>query len=1083
MNVHNRRVERKNSEGKSGNSHDHFILPTTSSCSRERNSITHNTNEGKSTDGNNMELSQINESSKQKLDEEEEGVSGVTKNCNPISTLNIMGQKELKTSNGDGLELDTGRNLECSLNKSIKAQADVENTILSKSWKRCTREETHSKSTSGTRSISIVGKRSFEELDNGDQMDVDIGLGNPWTSQHMCSLVNDHNPTIMFLMETRLHGSEGKEAAIAQGCWLFVRLVASMSASGVKFTWSNCRRGNANGKKRLDKFLTNSHWFDMHQNALFENLARIASDHSPIICRISPMGGIMDGEGMAVGGGGGWELLGDDGELIWGVGGVWEWGVGEGGWWEGAGICRMGRRGVEGWWGVRGGRGEGKWNGGVWRGGRVGREVIWRRDVVEGCGEVGGRGGRGDLVMGCKDCLGVGDRRCGGVGGVNGWGRGGELGGGGVGVMGLNWEGGGVGNGWGRGGMRGGVGEGWLLGLEWVWGGIGGDGERGLEEGWGEGGWGGGRSGWEGWAVWEWGLGGWMLGGMVEAGVEEGVGGVVFGEGVDGVGGVRGGGGLFDGEGWWRGWGMVDGGEWRKFGWVAVEGKEAAIAQGCWLFVRLVASMSASGVKFTWSNCRRGVLPRNNNKTLVTLIPKFSKPESLKDLHPISLCNVLYKIILKVLVSRIKPILPNIIQENQSAFVSDRVITDNAIIAFEVFHWLKKKKDGRKGALALKIDMSKAYDRVEWPFIQVVISKFGFPSHFSNLIVACDSLVSLSFNINGQVSGHVTPTRGLRQGDSISPYIFVMCTEVLSFMIRKSVMESHIHGVKDCRGAPEISHLFLADDNIFFTRSSVEERMPFVIGRSKKVGFQDILDKIKKKLGGWKEKTVSIAGKEVLIKSVAQTMPMYIMNIFLLPGNLIDDIHKSLNVYWWGDGVKENPIRWCKWERMCVSKFRGGLGFRHLGLFNRALLAKQIGYRPSYIWRSFLSVKDIVHKGCKWNIGNSRSVNIWNDFWVDEHRSLGPKPNNCDVDQVRDLLNIEGDGWSHELLSSLFPHDIATKIASFFVSKSRNDVLYWHNNLGGRFSCKSAYLLALEADEDMDRITISNDLIEFWRVV
>ncbi|GKA20650.1 reverse transcriptase [Tanacetum coccineum] len=173
MIIHNGHMERKNSEGKSGNSHDHFILPITGSCSPERNPITHNTDEGKSTDGNNIELSQINESSKKKLNEEE-GVSGVATNSNLTSTLNIMGQKDLKTSNWVGLELDIGRNLECSLNKSIKAQADVENTILSKSWKRRTREETHTKSTSGTRSISIVGKRSLEELDNGDQMDVDI---------------------------------------------------------------------------------------------------------------------------------------------------------------------------------------------------------------------------------------------------------------------------------------------------------------------------------------------------------------------------------------------------------------------------------------------------------------------------------------------------------------------------------------------------------------------------------------------------------------------------------------------------------------------------------------------------------------------------------------------------------------------------------------------------------------------------------------------------------------------------------------------------------------------------------------------
>ncbi|GJT41078.1 reverse transcriptase [Tanacetum coccineum] len=570
-------------------------------------------------------------------------------------------------------------------------------------------------------------------------------------------------------------------------------------------------------------------------------------------------------------------------------------------------------------------------------------------------------------------------------------------------------------------------------------------------------------------------------------------------------------------------------------------------------FQKFWVSVGPTIVNMVSSFFESGVLPPNINKTLITLIPKVSKPESLKDLRPISLCNVLYKIISKVLVNRIKPILPRIIQENQSAFVSDRVITDNAIVAFEVLHWLKNKKNGKKGSLALKVDMSKAYDRVEWPFIHSVLKKFGFPTHFTKLIMTCVSSVTFSFNINGQVSGHVAPTRGLRQGDPISPYLFIMCAEVLSSMIRKSVTQGYIHGVKVCRGAPTISHLFFADDSIFFSRATEEEScrlksildqycrasgqvinyekseisfsanveqhvrsrileslsvrevayqtkylgLPSIIGRSKKVVFQSILDRIKRKLGGWKEKTLSIAGKEVLIKSVAQAMPMYVMNIFLLPDTLIDEIHRALNLFWWGDGVKQNPIRWCSWERMCVSKFRGGMGFRHLGLFNRSLLAKQVwrlitspntlagkvlkaryfprssfldakaGYRPSYFWRSFIAVKELVRKGCKWNIGHGCSVNVWEDFWLADHRRLGPKPYNSEVIYVRDLLNNEGNDWNYEQLASLFPSNIANNIVCSFACQSRPDSLYWYNSPRGEFSCKSAYLLALETSQEL----------------
>ncbi|GJY97600.1 hypothetical protein Tco_0514510 [Tanacetum coccineum] len=167
---------------------------------------------------------------------------------------------------------------------------------------------------------------------------------------------------------------------------------------------------------------------------------------------------------------------------------------------------------------------------------------------------------------------------------------------------------------------------------------------------------------------------------------------------------------------------------------------------------------------------------------------------------------------------------------------------------------------------------------------------------------------------------------------------------------------------------------------------------------------------------------------------------------------------------------------------MCMSKFQGGIGFRHFGMFNRSLLAKQVwrmitvlttlaakllkaryfprstyfdasvGYRPSYIWPTLISVKEIVCKGCKWNIGDG---NVWD---------LGPKPFSCEVTYVCDLLNNNGDDSNHELLMSLFPRSISNKITACFVSRSRPDTLYWHNGPGGH---KSAYYIALETSEDI----------------
>lgn len=123
-----------------------------------------------------------------------------------------------------------------------------------------------------------------------------------------------------------------------------------------------------------------------------------------------------------------------------------------------------------------------------------------------------------------------------------------------------------------------------------------------------------------------------------------------------------------------------------------------------------------------------GDMPEGWNDTIIVLIPKVKEPEKLKDLRPISLCTVLYKLISKVLANRLKMVLPEVISLQQSAFVPGRFITDNALLAYELTHHIKKRRRGRHGTMAIKLDMSKAYDRVEWPFLLGMMTKLGSSS-------------------------------------------------------------------------------------------------------------------------------------------------------------------------------------------------------------------------------------------------------------------------------------------------------------------------------------------------------------------
>jgi len=230
-----------------------------------------------------------------------------------------------------------------------------------------------------------------------------------------------------------------------------------------------------------------------------------------------------------------------------------------------------------------------------------------------------------------------------------------------------------------------------------------------------------------------------------------------------------------------------------------------------------------------------------------------------------------------------------------------------------------------RGSMDIKLDMSKAFDRIEWSFRSNVMLRMGFCHQWVDLVMKCIKSTSFSFMINGTPEGHIIPSRGLRQGDPISPYLFLFCSEGLSELLKRAVERNSIHGFSLCRNAPVISHLLFADDTMIFCSASVDQAQawkdilrqyelasrqtinyaktdiafskgvpidrrnqitlcldirevlshdkclgaPTFIGRSKKKPFLFLIDCIKKRLSGYMDKLVSWAGREVLIKVVA----------------------------------------------------------------------------------------------------------------------------------------------------------------------------------------------------------------------
>ena len=178
-----------------------------------------------------------------------------------------------------------------------------------------------------------------------------------------------------------------------------------------------------------------------------------------------------------------------------------------------------------------------------------------------------------------------------------------------------------------------------------------------------------------------------------------------------------------------------------------------------------------------------------------------------------------------MLANRLKKILPNIISKHQSAFTKNRLISDNILVPFETLHSMKKHKTGKTGYIAVKLDMSKAYDRVEWAFLEEIMRKLGFEERWITLMMAFVKLVSNLILVNGELKGLIRPSRGIHQGDPLSPSLFLLCTEGLHSLIAKAANEDSIRGFSLCKMSPRLTHLLFADDSLLFCRANKHDSL------------------------------------------------------------------------------------------------------------------------------------------------------------------------------------------------------------------------------------------------------------------
>ncbi|GJU32731.1 RNA-directed DNA polymerase, eukaryota [Tanacetum coccineum] len=343
-------------------------------------------------------------------------------------------------------------------------------------------------------------------------------------------------------------------------------------------------------------------------------------------------------------------------------------------------------------------------------------------------------------------------------------------------------------------------------------------------------------------------------------------------------------------------------------------------------------------------------------------------------------------------------VISDLVSETQSAFVAGRQILDGPFILDEVLHWCKRKKNQ---AMFFKVDFAKAYDSVRWDYLLDVLEAFGFGHNWCKWIKGTLYSARASVLINGSPSKEFSCHRGLKQGDPLAPYLFILIMESLHISFSKAVDVGLFKGIL-LPGSISVSHLFYADDAMFLgewsdsnlkgilnilksfflasglqinvsksqllgvgvSRSEVDQAassigcsvmnnqfryLGVMVGQcpSRLNAWDDIIFKLRARLSKWKVKTLSIGGRLTLLKSILGSSPIYNLSIFKVPRGILKNMESIRCRFFNGTDQGEKKITWVAWDKALASKLHGGLGVSSYFALNRALLLK-------WVWR-FLS--------------------------------------------------------------------------------------------------------------------------------